>query len=56
MSECPQCHRWFPPDNETGYDADGLCPVCEEEEDAWRADLYQKLTRLDFLTVEWDEP
>lgn len=25
---CPECQRWAPPDPETGYDADELCPDC----------------------------
>lgn len=28
--ECPRCGRWAPPDPETGYDADELCPECKD--------------------------
>ena len=30
---CKGCARWSPPDPDTGYDADDLCPECEEEWD-----------------------
>jgi hypothetical protein len=30
--ECPSCGAWSPPDPETGYDADDLCPDCAERE------------------------
>jgi len=29
---CPHCGRYGPPDPETGYDADELCPDCKQEE------------------------
>jgi len=29
---CPRCSRYGPPDPETGYDADELCPDCKEVE------------------------
>lgn len=25
---CPECRAWVPPDPDTGYDADDLCPDC----------------------------
>lgn len=28
---CPNCGCWSPPDRETGYDADELCPSCKAE-------------------------
>lgn len=27
---CPNCGCWAPPDPETGYDADDICPSCAE--------------------------
>lgn len=30
---CERCGKWAPADPETGYDADGICPECEEKED-----------------------
>lgn len=30
MAECQRCGRYAEPDRETGYDADSLCPECEE--------------------------
>lgn len=29
---CPNCARWSPPDPETGYDVDELCPDCRGDE------------------------
>lgn len=29
--ECLSCGRWAPPDPETGYDGDPLCPSCTAE-------------------------
>ncbi len=26
---CPECGRWAPPDRETGYDVDEVCPECQ---------------------------
>ena len=31
--ECTGCGRYSPPDPETGYDADALCPDCQANED-----------------------
>lgn len=31
--ECPRCGKWAPPDRESGYDVDELCPPCKEIDD-----------------------
>src|SRR5712691_12100353 len=36
---CEVCGKWAPPDPETGYDADTICPACQaaaDEADALR--------------------
>lgn len=30
---CVVCGRWSPPDGETGYDGDTMCPWCRAELD-----------------------
>lgn len=31
MACCPICGRYAPPDPETGFDADTLCPTCQAD-------------------------
>lgn len=45
MSDCPVCHRWAPPDSETGYDADELCPYCKDN--GWTEDGEGRIVRED---------
>lgn len=45
MSLCTLCGRWAPPDPETGYDADGLCPTCQA--DSWTETMNGLMVRSD---------
>jgi len=50
---CQHCGRYEPPDRETGYDADPLCPTCQAEkdnaasDDDWDRRRDEKLTEDD---------
>ena len=37
---CTDCGRYAPPDPETGYDADEVCPDCLALRDVAEADAY----------------
>jgi hypothetical protein len=55
MSECPSCHRYAPPDSETGYDADELCRACERAADETVNHTDDKRTRkLAVAAVAWN--
>jgi len=49
---CLVCRAWWPPDGETGYDADGICPECES--DGWYEDADTQL-RNDNIPTDEDE-
>lgn len=38
---CPICHRYAPPDQDTGYDAPDVCPTCAEQ--GWTYDAHRAL-------------
>ena len=58
---CPACGRYAPPDPETGYDADDICPTCAR--DGWtidaRGDVVRELDRPEvrnFAMPPGDDP
>ena len=56
MSVCQDCGRYSPPDRETGYDADDLCPDCRDkrEQELQDSEVPQFCIYCNRRPVDWE--